>query len=111
MKKTIHILNNEYRVVVCWGTKELVKSVLRENGHKFTDEDLDWSKYRGRFFSTPFRHGVIVLPRKPKTAEAIGNLTHEAVHAVVDIFEWVEETNYDEVFAHCVGAIVRETLK
>jgi hypothetical protein len=109
--KEIPILNNEYKVIVCWGSKKSIKEVLTKNGHKFTDKDLDWDTCRGRFFSTPFRHSVIALPRKPKTAEEIGTLTHEACHAVLDIFEWIEEEHYDEVFAHSVGAIVRESLK
>ncbi len=110
-KIIIPILNNEYKVVVCWGDKAFVKRILKDCGHKFTDEDLDWNQCRGRFFSTAFRHGVIALPKKPRSAEEMGNLTHEAVHAVFDIFEWIEEEHCDEVFAHSVGAIVREALE
>ncbi len=110
-KIIIPILNNEYHVTVCWGDLKYIKRVIKDAGHTFTDEDLDWATCRGRFFSTSYRQGVIALPHKPKTGEEIGTLTHEAVHAVFDIFEWIEEKNYDEVFAHSVGAIVREALQ
>lgn len=106
----IPVLNNEYYVIVCWGDKPFVKRVLRKYEHKFTEEDFDWSKYSGRFFSDPCRYGVIALPRKPKTADEFGTLAHEAVHAVKDIFDHIEEKSIDEVFAHSVGAIVREAL-
>lgn len=110
-KIIIPILNNEYPVIVCWGDTKFIKQVLKKYGHKYDDEDFNWDKYGGRFFGSEGKDGVVVLPKKPKTPEDIGNLAHEATHAVVDIFEFIGEEKYDEVFAHSVGAIVREALE
>lgn len=109
-KIIIPILNNEYPVIVCWGDTKFIKQVLKKYGHKYDDEDFNWDKYGGRFFGLEGKDGVIVLPKKPKTPEEVGDLAHEAVHAVKYIFDHVEEKSIDEVFAHSVGAIVREAL-
>lgn len=51
------------------------------------------------------------MQNKPKTMEEIGTLAHEACHAIENIFEKIREPMGGEVFAHSVGAVVREGLK
>lgn len=109
----IPILNNEYKVIVCWGDAKRIRQVLY-NWH-YPVEEIDFTTalegMRGRAFSHKYCHPVIALYTKPKTPEQIGTLAHEAVHAVECIFQAVSEPSRDELFAHSVGAIVRETLK
>jgi hypothetical protein len=50
------------------------------------------------------------MPEYPKTPEQIGTLAHEAVHAIDYIFTAMGQNDYGEVFAHSVGAVVREVL-
>ena len=105
----IPILNNEYKVIVCW-RKEAIK-VLKDWGYPKMDLDEELKDMRGRCFWHKGCHPVIVLPKKPETPEEIGTLAHEAIHAVDYIFAMLKETSSEEVFAHSVGAVVREVLK
>lgn len=107
----IPILNDEYKVIVCFGSPKIIKKILHSWGHKPADRLLDSSDRRGVCFYTKDCHPVIALPRFPKTAAEIGTLSHEAVHAVFNIFEMIEGDLAEEVFAHSVGAIVRTVLK
>lgn len=107
----IPILNNEYKVIVCFGNEKFIKKVLHSWGHKPADMLLDMERRRGLCYYTKGCHPVIALPRFPKTAEEIGSLAHEAVHAVGYIFQAIEQNSAEEVYAHSVGAIVRNTLK
>lgn len=104
----VPILNNEYKVIVCWGKEKEVNKVARGWGHKKAAIDL--TNFRGQTYYTKDCHPVIALPKFPKTPEQIGTLAHEAVHAVNNIFDKVGESKTDEIFAHSVGAIVREVL-
>lgn len=104
----IPVLNNEYYVIVIFGDSNVVGKCLKRNGFKDTNGDYEGN--RGLTYYESDCHPVIALPRKPKTAEEFGTLAHEAVHAVKDIFDHIEEKSIDEVFAHSVGAIVREAL-
>lgn len=110
----IPILNTEYKVIVCWGDEKWLNKVgLKwgynnikpttgiERGLTYTTDDLD-------------RQPIIVLPRYPKAPMEIGTLAHEATHAIDYIFTIIREESketYREVYAHSVGAVVRETLK
>lgn len=103
----IPILNHEYKVVVCWG-KNLEKTIEKW-GYK--DWDFEFNR-RGETLSGINLHPVIVLYRAPDTPEYIGTLAHEAVHAINAIFDYIDEGNRNgEVFAHSVGAAVREVLE
>lgn len=106
----IPILNDEYKVVVCFGKPKEIKKVLYSWGHKPADIVFDAENRRGICYYTRGCHPVIALPRTPKTSTEIGSLTHEAVHAVSDIFRKIEQDSAEEVFAHSVGAIVRTVL-
>lgn len=108
----VPILNNEYKAIVCWGKPQYIAKVLKSWGHKKETTEIsgDMENKRGVCFYSKNCAPVIALPKKPETAEEIGTLTHEAVHAVVNIFEMIDERSMDEVFAHSVGAIVRHAL-
>lgn len=111
--REIPILNNEYKVVVCWGSPKFIHTILNDYKHPRTiDEVNEQCKHtRGSFWHEKCRFGIISLPHKPKTPDEIGTLAHEATHAIENIFEVISEESRDEVFAHSVGAIVREALK
>lgn len=111
MTLVIPILNNEYKVIVCCGNDKQIAKVLKNWHHNCDDVRSAMTDRRGVCFYAKNCHPIIALHRKPKTADEIGTLAHEATHAVNNIFEKIEENASDEVFAHSVGAVVRETLK
>ena len=108
-EKIIPILNDEYKVIVCWGTDKLIEKIAKNWGYE--NFVVDKTPRRGRTYYHPNCHPIIHLPHKPKTPAEIGTLAHEAVHAVTNIFEKIDETESGEVFAHSVGAVVRAILK
>lgn len=107
----VPILNNEYKVIVCWGDSIYIHRVLRQwmYPNDFSSDML--AGRRGVCFHSAMCHPVIALPKQPQTAEEIGSLSHEAVHAVADIFRKIEQDFAEEVYAHSVGAIVRKVLE
>lgn len=113
MKKkeiTVPILNDEYKVIVCFGNQKQIEKTLKRWGHTlYNNEVLNYN--RGNVFHTNGCHPVIVLPRFPKTSIEIGTLAHEAVHAVGYIFSMIGQQQAEEVYAHSVSAIVRNVLK
>jgi hypothetical protein len=106
----IPIINSEYKVIVCWGDSKQVEKVLKAWGHDRNDTGSQLTDRRGVCFYAKDCHPIIALPHKPKTPQEIGTLAHEATHAVRNIFEKLQEESSDEIFAHSVGAVVRETL-
>jgi hypothetical protein len=109
----VPILNNEYSVIVCWGKPATVEKVLKQWKH--TKKSQGWAvdcfdDSRGLCFTSNGAHPVIALPRLPRTNEEIGTLAHEATHAVEHIFSHIKQPLGGEIFAHSVGAVVRETL-
>lgn len=111
-EKIIPILNNEYKVVVCWGSPKQVEKVLKSWGHNVEDSLSSLiNNSRGLTYYNNTCVPVIALRRKPKTREEIGTLAHEACHAIENIFGKISEPLGGEVFAHSVGAVVREGLK
>lgn len=117
MKKAIKeivvpILNNEYKVVVCFGPSAELEKVLKRRG--FPDYAriapcLDQN--RGMTFVRDDCHPVIALPQIPKLPDHIGTLAHEAAHAVEHICSFINAPFTGELAAHSIGAIVRESLK
>lgn len=106
----IPILNNEYSVIVCWGNDKEIKKVIN-SWHKGNADLLSsLSGRRGVTFYKQGCHPIIALPSFPKTPEEIGTLAHEAVHAISNIFRMIEQDSAEEVFAHSVGAVVRNVL-
>lgn len=107
----IPILNDEYKVIVCFGSPKKVEKVLKSWGHKPEDTKSSLLGNRGVCFYSETKHPIIALPNKPKTAVEIGTLAHEAVHAIEDIFNKINQPLNGELFAHSVGAVVRGVLK
>jgi len=107
----IPILNDEYKVIVCWGSSKSIKRVLESWSYPAEEITSSLFDCQGVCFLAKECHPVIALPERPQTAEQIGTLAHEAVHAIEDIFLKVNQPLNGEIFAHCVGAIVRGTLR
>jgi len=107
----IPILNNEYKVIVCWGDPKYVEKVIKDWHHDKADVMLDADNMRGRCYYKKDCHPIVAMPSFPRTPAQIGTLAHEAVHAVSNIFDMIQEYQRDEVYAHSVGAVVREVLK
>lgn len=106
----VPILNDEYKVVVCWGDPRCVQSVLKFWGYN-EPKVTSLSDRRGGCYYQRGCHPVIALPCFPKKPVEIGTLAHESVHAVEHIFQYIEQDFADEIAAHSVGAIVRKVLK
>ena len=108
----ILLLNNEYGVTVCYGNIGFLKRIFKENNSTPPKKLKDvLNTNRAVTYSTSESYPIIILPKKPTTPEEIGILAHEAVHAVDAVYKQIKEKKKrDEVFAHSVAAIVRETL-
>lgn len=105
----IPILNYEYKVIVVWGTDRFINKVGR-NWHYDRDIVLEPSM-RGGCNYHPKCHPIIVLRGKPKTPTEIGTLSHEALHACIEIMNKISErSTAEEVLCHSLGAIVRAVL-
>lgn len=113
MKKEIiiPILNDEYKVVVCWGNPTQIEKITKSWGHNPEDTKSSLLNNRGVCFYSEGHHPIIALPAKPKNATEIGTLAHEACHAIEDIFNKISQPPSGELFAHSVGAVVRRVLK
>ena len=106
----IPILNDEYKVIVCWGDLKYIEKVTKSWGHKPEDTKSSLLNNRGVCFYSDSNHPIIALPCKPKTPQQIGTLSHEACHAVEDIFNKINQPPGGELFAHSIGAVVRGVL-
>jgi hypothetical protein len=100
----IPILNDEYSVCVIWGDQKEKLKWLRKHFEDDSISDYDWDERMGITYSKRGYDSIIVLMEK-KNFWAV--LAHESVHAVDKIFTYINDDNRDELFAHCVGAIVR----
>ncbi len=107
----IPILNTTYKVVVCWGDKKFIDKIGTD--WHYPKGDINIKLLEGKLGFTCNRsncHPIIVLPEAPKTPTQIGALAHEATHAILHIFDKINEKNINEIFASSVEAIVREAL-
>jgi hypothetical protein len=107
----IPILNDEYKVVFCWGSPADVQKVMKK--HHYPQDRVDASDFSGRgvCFYADDCHPIIAMPMKPEYPVEIGTLAHEAVHAVLNILRKIgEDGGCEEVVAHSVGAIVRKVM-
>jgi len=110
--RVVQVLNTEYKVVACWGSDKVLRQTLKDYHHNQSEENLERCEYsHGMCYWTEGCHPVIWLPRKPKTPSEIGTLAHEATHAVEFIFRFISEEHRGEVYAHSIGAVVREVMK
>lgn len=113
----VPILNHEYKVVVCWGDLNHLRKTLLDHHYepdhvtKLYLEEQSTNR-RGATFRSHRCYPTIWLNAELSATDALGTLAHEAVHAVDFIFQDIEEDlHHSEIFAHSVGAIVRETTK
>ena len=106
----IPILNDEQTIVVCWGSRVFLDKIASEYGYEKRDIRLIKGS-DGTTIDSPENYPIILLSREPKTAEDVGTLAHEAIHAMDFIFENIGESKKNEVFAYSVGAIVRKVLE
>ena len=113
----VPIFNHEYKVVVCWGDlKHLHKTLL---DHHYTPDHVtktflkeQTEERRGVTFREHRCYPTIWINSELPVTDALGTLAHEAVHAVDFTFQAIDEDLiHSEIFAHSVGAIVRETTK
>jgi hypothetical protein len=105
--QVISLLNDEYAVRVVLGKPKDVQKYLLQKIDKdmpACDSEFD---VRGKTWHLEGRYPIIWVSPKLKGSEFYATLAHEAVHAVRFIFEYIGEESVDEVFAHSVGAIVR----
>lgn len=102
----VDILNNEYWVKVYVGEdEEKLKKVLAKH---FNDHYDHSGEFRGKCFKksgyAPF---VWINTKHCKDKDIYPTLAHEAIHAVMDIFEHIGAKTEEEVLAHSVAAIIR----
>lgn len=107
----IPILNNEYSVLACWGDIKYIEKFVKDWHGERSDILKCMEKARGACFCKNDGHPIIAFHHFPRTAEDIGTLAHEATHAITDIFNKIDETVWDEVFCHSIGAVVRTVLQ
>lgn len=113
----VPIFNHEYKVAVCWGSLTHLRKTLLDYGYEpdyvtktFLTEQTE--NRRGVTFRGNSVFSVIWVDAELPANDAIGTLAHEAVHAVEFTFQAIDEDMiHSEVFAHSVGAIVRESVK
>ena len=105
----VPILNDEYYVYIIWGDlKKCVAFINIMFGESFK-ENLFENK-RGKFFYN-FNENIVPVIWLRESDEMVATLAHEAVHAINYTFDFIGETESNEVFAHSVGAIVRSFIK
>lgn len=114
---TVPILNHEYKVVICWGDLKYLRKTLLDHYYNqdnvtMTMLERETENRRGVTFREHRCYPTIWLDADISAVDTMGTLAHEAVHAVDFIFQAVDEDMiHSEIFAHSVGAIVRETVK
>ena len=106
----VPIINDEYKVVVLWGSMNYVTNNVIRWGYSADDIEW-WSNWRGKCIYSRDTHPVIILKSAPVNPKAISTLCHEAIHAVTHIFDYINEESRDEAFAHCIAGVVRTVLE
>lgn len=110
MRIDIPVLNSEYKVIVVFGKPKEVLRVLKKE--KYPKTHISFDNARGLCVHAKGYPPVIAMPCAPYTTTGMGTLAHEATHAVDFIMRSIgEDTTTTEVYAHCVGAVVREALE
>jgi len=107
-KVRIPILNDEYFVYVIWGDEKKRLKWLR---WYFDDDSIipdDWPLNRA---TTHFNKKGMPVINIHDHKYFYAELAHEAVHAVDWIFNYINDGNRGELFAHSVGAVIRAVEK
>ena len=111
----VPILNDTYKVYVYIGDRELANKKICEyvgedNGKEFLNLDN-----RGKSVHKWGLHPCIWIDGDLNYKDGIGTLSHEAIHSVSAIMEYLamdmRDLSGNEFLAHSVGAIVRKTLQ
>lgn len=116
----VHMGMFDFGVNVVIGPKEkLLKYVMHklevEHGsedHRRLDRFISGGK-RGCHFSWRGFCPIVWIPRIPRTPEEHGTLSHESVHAVYSLFDWVEmpiTQDTEEVMTHATSFLVSSVL-
>ena len=107
--KRVYLLNDEYCVDVIIDTPKNglkhVNTALKKYNLNLVDEDTFMC--RGKTFLLTRKGRPVIIWVDKDIKQPLATLAHEACHAVKDIFDFIGEQSIDEVFAHSVGAIVR----
>jgi hypothetical protein len=109
VEKRITILNDEYKVIFIAGNVKFSKKLADDYGYSNWDSSMLYGKrgltiYKKGFFP------MIFMPKIPTKSDEYATLAHEAVHAIDYLFDSIGDDNRSELFAHCVGAVVRGVL-
>lgn len=109
----VPILNDTYKVYVFIGDRELAnKKICEYFGEKKEFINLD---NRGKSVHRWGLHPCIWIDGDLNYKDGIGTLSHEAIHAVSAIMEYLDmdmrDLSGNEFLAHSVGAVVRTVLK
>jgi len=101
----IPILNEDYKVYLISGDeKSTIQFVNEYHRTNYRDGDISGVS-RGLTFYKEGYHPIIWIRRGIKYP--LSTVAHEAVHAINHIWDYIEESSKDEIFAHSVGSIVR----
>ena len=113
----IPMLNHEYKAVIAWGDLKHLRKTLIDHHYSpdivtMTMLEEQTTDRRGVTFRESRWYPTIWVDSNLPAHEAIGTLAHEGVDGVDFMFEAIDENMYhSEIFAHSVGAIVRESIK
>jgi hypothetical protein len=108
----VPILNNEYFVLVAWGEQKKAIPWLKKAGDiHTTPKDLEGG--RGHWWASNSWHcvPVIYINIPVKDDRFYATVSHESVHAINQIWEYIGEDCKHEAYAHCVAAIVEAVTK
>lgn len=111
----VPILNDTYKVYVYIGDRELAnKKICEYVGEDSGKEFLNLDN-RGKSVHKWGLHPCIWIDGDLNYKDGIGTLSHEAIHSVSAIMEYLamdmRDLSGNEFLAHSVGAIVRKTLQ
>jgi hypothetical protein len=104
IKIRIPILNDEYVVYIILGDQDKKIKWLKKHFEDEAIDSQDWQSHRAR---THCKEGYMPVIDIQDKKYFYSEIAHEAVHAVDDIFTYIEDDNRGELFAHSVGAIIR----
>lgn len=104
----IPVFNDQYKVIFTWGNW---RRVAQSYHHQISPGEDVLEDRHGVTLSMYGLHPLIIMPRFPKTPDEYSTLAHEAVHAIEDIFTYMGAKTEGEIFAYCVGSVVRVVLE
>lgn len=113
---TVPVLNDEYSVaVILSNDKKYTHRTMKKYGYDdvdFHDMSIWMDDSSGlTYHKTGGNPRPLISIMVKKDPFGIGVLAHEAVHAVKYIFDYIQEDNLHEAFAHSVEAVVRKVLE